>query len=211
MTDNSTFTPDTQIMNATTPVTVDAAGNLLQYDALLQGYRELLEQAKKQLEDFEITDQDWQRLGSKVARSIDGYFVAAALGHRLRDSLGQLDVDAADLTDEERADRNMLNDLIRQLSSAVLAQLQESVIRDQIRLEFREMREGLYQQMKELRDSYTDLINSKIEIAIKNKVSDEVASARVQADALETLIQRTFGQQFRRLAKEAAAEVAEEG
>lgn len=198
-------------MATTTPVTIEAAGNLLEHDALLQGYRELLEQAKKQLEDFELTDQDWQRLANKVAWSIDTSSVAFCLGERLRDSLGQLDIEAVDLTDEERADRNMLNDLIRQLSSAVLAQLQESVIRDQIKLEFREMREDLFRQLKELRDNHTDLIDSKIEIAIKNKVNGEVTSARVQADALETLIQRTFGQQFRRLAKEAAAEVAEEG
>jgi len=109
-----TITPDTQIMATTTPVTIEAGGNLLEHDALLQGYRELLEQAKKQLENFEFSDSDWARLTSNTARRLNTYDVAASLGHRLRDSLGQLDVEAVDLTDEERADRNMLNALIRQ-------------------------------------------------------------------------------------------------
>jgi len=84
------------------------------------------------------------------------------------------------------------------------------VIRDQIKLEFVEMRDDLFWQLKQLRDNHTDLINSKIENAIKDKVNDEVTTARTQADAFETLIQRTFGQQFRRLAKEAAAELMQE-
>jgi len=43
---------------------------------------------------------------------------------------------------------------------------------------------------------------------VNEHYSTRLATARSETDALESLIQRTFGDQFRRLAKEAAAEVA---
>lgn len=200
--------PTTEIMNTTTPLVIEAGDNLLEYDALLQGYRELLEQAKKQLEDFEITDSDWARLAGSLARRVDTYRVAAELGYRLRESLNQQETPLNELSGEERDDRMMLKELVRQLSQTVLLELQERVIRDQVRLEFIEMRKDFEKQLQELRETHTSLLERQVNNAVQSKVNTEVTTARIQADAFESLIQRSFGQQFRRLAKEAAAEMA---
>jgi hypothetical protein len=66
-----------------TEQTVSAADNLFQLDALIQGYGEILEQAKQQLEAFEPTEDQFRLISRNLATNLNyrelGKTVAAAI------------------------------------------------------------------------------------------------------------------------------------
>jgi hypothetical protein len=66
-----------------TEQTVSAADNLFQLDALIQGYGEILEQAKQQLEAFEPTEDQFRLISRNLATNLSyrelGKTVAAAI------------------------------------------------------------------------------------------------------------------------------------
>ena len=193
--------PTTQIMTTTTPVTIEAAGNLLEHDALLQGYRELLEMAKAQLEAFELGEDDWRRLESRMVNRLDYYQLGIRLGSQIARAT---QINPEDLAREDEDTRNsyvLLQRLIDDVTDAVTKRIQERVIRDEVRAAISDLKE-------EIRKDCITRIENSIERMVNEHYSTRLATARSETDALENLIQRTFGDQFRRLAKEAAAEVA---
>ena len=193
--------PTTQIMTTTTPVTIEAAGNLLEHDALLQGYRELLEMAKAQLEAFELGEDDWRRLENRMVNRLDYYQLGIRLGSQISRAT---QINPEDLAREDEDTRNsyvLLRRLIDDVTDAVTKRIQERVIRDEVRAAISDLKE-------EIRQDCITRIENSIERMVNEHYSTRLATARSETDALESLIQRTFGDQFRRLAKEAAAEVA---
>lgn len=191
-------------MNTTTPLTIEAAGNLLEHDALLQGYRELLEMAKSQLEAFEISPDDWRRLENKAVHGMDYHQLSVRLADRLE--LALRDEDRGTSFEEGSAEwiqhKTMLK-LLDRLAEPVLKKVREEVIRQEIRA-------AVQEATKELRADLIRQIESSVERKIEDRIYTEAANARAEHDALESLVQRVFGNQFRRLAKDAAIEVAKD-
>lgn len=193
--------PTTQIMTTTTPVTIEAAGNLLEHDALLQGYRELLEMAKAQLEAFELGEDDWRRLENRIVNHIDYYQLGIRLGRQIAYAAQTSPEDIAREDEDTRNSYAFLRRLIDDVTDAVTKRIQERVIRDEVRAAVSDLKE-------EIRQDCVIRIENSIERMVNERYGTELYNARSETDALENLIQRTFGDQFRRLAKEAAAEVA---
>jgi hypothetical protein len=193
--------PTTQIMTTTTPVTIEAAGNLLEHDALLQGYRELLEMAKAQLEAFELGEDDWRRLENRMVNRLDYYQLGLRLGSQISRAAQISPEDLAREDEDTRNSYQLMELLVDRLSDTVTKRIQERVIRDEVRAAVSDLKE-------EIRQDCVIRIENSIERMVNERYSTEFYNARSETDALENLIQRTFGDQFRRLAKEAAAEVA---
>jgi len=135
--------PTTQIMTTTTPVTIEAAGNLLEHDALLQGYRELLEMAKAQLEAFELGEDDWRRLENRIVNHIDYYQLGIRLGRQIAYAAQTSPEDIAREDEDTRNSYAFLRRLIDDVTDAVTKRIQERVIRDEVRAAISDLKEEI--------------------------------------------------------------------
>ena len=128
-----------------TEQTVSAADNLFQLDALIQGYGEILEQAKQQLEAFEPTEDQFRLISQNLATNI---------------SYSQLGKTVAAAIVFENADpetRRYTDELVQRISDQIDERKIRVLIRDELNgvvdTRFRELRQYVENQIEHLLDA----------------------------------------------------------
>lgn len=183
-------------MTATLQVTdntVAANDVLLRLDALAKGYEEVLELAKKQLESFEITETDWNRLVEKLDRRIDYFTFAGKFAARMSAALVNMQ-EGSDNPDSEAIVR--LLDALTHRIEGRLRQLIES-----------EVRAAVVDQTVGLRAEIMEHGRAAAQGLIDRTHHDALIDTERQRSALRSLLQHSLGGEFKRLALEAAREV----
>lgn len=177
--------------------TVKANDIVLRLDQLAQGYSEVLEMAKQQLENFEISEDDWSRIHAQVARRVDYYDVASAMSGILKDGLCAIEIsgDSAYGTNVVLA-----RQVIHRLRDILLQELKGFLISI-------EVKEIVDQQMREMRAT----IRADIEAAVKDQIqrceSDTLRSARDQQYHFKGLLQQCFADDLKQTAREVILEM----
>ena len=173
--------------------TVAANDVLMRLDALAKGYEEVLELAKKQLENFEITDHDWGRLADKLNQRIDFYDLTGKINIRLGTALRDINDGNAN-PDSEGAAR-LLDMLTMRIEGRLKAAIAETVA-ETVREQTRDLRQRIIQDGKLAADEL-----------IEHARRDALIETEHQKTALRSLLHHSLGDEFKRLALEAAREV----
>ena len=174
--------------------TVTANEVLMRLDALAKGYEEVLEAAKKQLETFEISDDDWNRLADRVNRNINYYDFAGQFIVRLSSALMPSQAGTCN-PDTEGAIR-VLDDLTHRVEGRLKPVITE-IVADAVREQTRDLRERIIQDGRYAADEL-----------IESARRDALRESEAQATALRSIMQRALGSELKTLALEAAREVA---
>jgi hypothetical protein len=164
---------------------VDVGGNLYRLEALIDSYAEILEQAKRQLEQFELSDVDAARIGKLAMDRFNYGSLASEIIWTLRD--------------ETEATSACLQAITRQ----VQANIDADHIRHMIRLEL-----GI------LVNDRFDLLKKDIDLRFTKLLEAEAVEARTEARAstrmFEEMFRSVFGQQINTQIKLQANELAED-
>ncbi len=174
--------------------TVSANEVLMRLDALAKGYEEVLETAKKQLETFEISNDDWNRLADKLNQRIDFYDLAGKFNLRLASALRDVEDDVPN-PDSEGVVR--LLDLLTFRIEGRLKPMITEIVDDLVREQTRDLRQRIIQDGKLAADEL-------IEYARRQALME----TEHQKTALRSLLHHSLGDEFKRLALDAAREVA---
>jgi cell division septum initiation protein DivIVA len=174
--------------------TVSANDVLMRLDALAKGYEEVLEQARKQLETFEISNEDWNRLADKLNQHIDFYDMAGKVNLRLGAALR--DVESGVHNPDSEGAVRMLDMLTTRIEGRLRAVIAETVA-DVVREQTRDLRQRVIQDGKFAADEL-----------IERARRDALIETEHQKTALRSLLHHSLGDEFKRLALDAAREVA---
>jgi transcriptional regulator with XRE-family HTH domain len=174
--------------------TVTANEVLMRLDALAKGYEDVLETAKKQLETFEISSDDWNRLSDRLSRRIDYYELAGRINIRLGSALMAIEHGVPNPDSEGVA--RLLDQLTHRIEGRLNPVIAE-IVADAVREQTRDLRQRVIQDGRLAADEL-------IERARQSALHESEA----QASALRSIMQRALGNELKTLALEAAREVA---
>lgn len=175
--------------------TVQVDNIILKLDELARGYEEVLAMAKRQLENFEIKEDDWNRLYINVARRVDDWEIAYQLGNRIAQGLEMI----ADDPNANDPDARMANMITERILERIEIRMRGYMITDAIRSD-------MDQRFEELKSYYRDRIDDRVETAVRNQFSSEVQNARHQTEALKIMLRSIFGPQLQDLARDAISQ-----
>jgi len=174
--------------------TVQANDVLLRLDALAKGYEELLEAAKRQLDTFEFSGDDWNRLTDRVNRNIDYYDLSGKLMVRLSRAL-VASQEGTHNPDTEGAIR-MLDALTHRIEGRLKPMITE-IVADAVREQTSDLRHCIIQDGRHAAEEL-----------IERARLEALRESEAQATALRSIVQRALGSELKTLALEAAQEVA---
>ena len=166
--------------------TIDIGGNLFKLDALIETYGSILEQAKQQLENLDITEAQLDQITSRTIRNIDYYRLARIIPAEL--------VSSSD------------NDTLE-----VVARLAE-VVRDKISTDFFRalIRSELHSVVDERFAELTNHINVRFEDLMQRENTQARLEARGSTRMFEELFRNVFGEEIKDGIKREANELAED-
>lgn len=173
--------------------TVVANDILMRLDALAKGYEEVLELARKQLESFEISENDWNRLTDKLHQRISFYDLAGKFNIRLGSALRDVE-DGAPNPDSEGVVR-LLDMLTFRVESRLKTLIAETVA-ETVSEQTRDLRQRIIQDGKLAADEL-----------IEHARRQALIETEHQKTALRSLLHHSLGDEFKRLALDAAREV----
>lgn len=162
---------------------VEVGGNLFRIEALIESYSEILEQAKQQLEQLELSEADFQKISNRTVERFDYYRLARAITTEL-------------------ADGSACEDALRNISNRVLRDIDEVHIRSLIRQELREIVDTQFSELK-------DQINARFASLIHREEADARVEARASTRMFEELFRTVFGQEIKDQIKREANDLAE--
>jgi hypothetical protein len=170
--------------------TVSAAGNLFQLDALVQGYGEILEQAKRQLEAFEPTDEQFSKIARSVSQTIDynqlGYVVASSIVDEDRYPDIHVYTDRLVRRIEGRIDERKIRGLIREELDSVVNSRFEALKNDvarQIAVILDEDRRAANRANAELQAAVRTIFSTVLKDELRNEVRSEMHRIDTQRSA----------------------------
>lgn len=188
-------------MTATVTVTdntVQADDIILKLDALATGYDEVLSMAKKQLEDFSISEDDWARICERLGRRIDYYYLGTIIRRSLTRGFTRMGVEhEEDFANDE--DYQFAKTLLQRLRSELELAVKSHLISDAIKLEMDNIR-------TELRRELRDLAASAAKDELEHICRDQVRTADQQRDLVRQLLTSCFGSELRTMVREATSQ-----
>jgi len=177
-------TTDTTVTITDNAEVIDIGGNLFRVEALIDSYGEILEQAKQQLEQLELSEADFQRISDRSMERFDYYRVARAI--------------ATELASNSECEQALHN-----ISERVLHSINESHIRNLIREELSEI--------VNTRFAHLELeINRRFNTLIEGEAATARSEARSSTRMFEELFRSVFGQEIKDHIKRQANELAED-
>lgn len=186
--------------------TVNAGDILLRLDALADGYHEVLQTARAQLEAFEITEGDWARLAEKLTRNIDYPAIARAFQRQL---------DAAciaslypmpeshllpTLSDDDRQFVQMLN----RIADRVLRKVEDDRIKDLVRQE-------ISAQITPLQGELSAMAEAAAERTFANLEHEVISRCREQEHHFQRFLQAALGHDLHAVIRTAIQEAQASG
>jgi 23S rRNA G2445 N2-methylase RlmL len=184
---------------------VTAGDILLRLDTLAQGYEEILEQAKQQLERFEPSAEQWARLASKIQDGFRYRSLVNELVDRMLTTINRVEAAAASGTNENLDDDDrQLNELFTFIAKRAAERLISTDLEIAIKTEVQD----------KVRSLQAD-IQARVEVTVLNHIkrleSEEVRQASNTNYHFRSMVDEIFGAEFKRLAKQAAAEAIRQG
>jgi hypothetical protein len=184
---------------------VTAGDILLRLDTLAQGYEEILEQAKQQLERFEPSAEQWARLASRIQDGFRYCSLVNEIVDRMITTISRLETAAASGTseglddDDQNIDRLLIcisKHAAERLISTDLSAAIKAEVQDKVRLMQADIQAGIAASVLE---------------HIQRLERQEFAQARNTNHHFKCMVDEIFGAEFKRLAKQAAAEAIKQG
>jgi len=184
-----TTTTDTVIAAAQT---VEAGGNFYQVEALLAAYGDILEQAKKQLENYEPSEQDFRRMTDALSCKIDYHQLAYCAIDSMADenapyqasqALERLVQRVGNRIDDKLVRaiiRSEISDLVNQRFND-LVQETKAIVADILNTERRAVERENY----ELRAAMRTIFSSVLKDQLRQEVRDEMDSVYQARQAAE--------------------------
>lgn len=181
--------------------TVHADDIILKLDSLVTAYDEVLSMAKKQLEDFSITEEDWSRIYERLTRRIDYYDLGTAIMRDLVSGFERMRIDPegerfAD-ADDYRLARTLMDRIRHDLEGAV----KDYLISQSIQAEMDTIRSELRQELRTLA-----ITAAKDEL--EHLARDQVRTADQQRDLVRQLLTSCFGSELRAMVREATSQAS---
>ena len=165
--------------------TVSAAGNLFQLDALVQGYGEILEQAKRQLEAFEPTDEQFSKIARSISQTIDynqlGYVVASSIVDEDAHPGTRGYTDRLVYRIEERIDERRIRGLIREELDSVVNSRFEA-LKDSVTRQIANILDEDRRTANQANASLQAAMRTIFSTVLKDELRDQV---RIEMDAMQ--------------------------
>lgn len=185
--------------------TVTAGDILLRLDTLAQGYEEILEQAKQQLERFEPSAEQWARLASKIQDGFCYRSLVSELVERMIVTIRCIEAAAASGTNESLDDDDrhldaMLTFIAKRAAERLISTDLEFAIRTEVQDKVRSMQADIQER-----------IETSVLSHIERLERQEFAQARNTNYHFKSMVDEIFGAEFKRLAQTAAAEAIKQG
>ena len=188
----------------TNTITIDSNTNsvrtgdaLLRLDALIEGYDEVLQQARRQLEHFEINDDDWNRLAHKLERSLDYGLLASRLTTRIADTL-----DAAHGQGDPEAN-HLMTRLLDTLTNQVTERINNSLLSHAVR-------SAVAAATQDLRDNLETLALQAVEERCSADLGQAQQRAHEQTFHLKQVLLSCMGEELEAMSRRAAADLLQE-
>lgn len=175
--------------------TVEAGDTLLRLDALAQGYEEVLEQARTQLERFEFSPQDWDRLCNRLQENVRYTRIADEIYNLFIYGCRAIENGCEWNSQMEAADY-----LINAIASKVARRLIETDFQQLIKEEVSKATVGFGADID-------DRVKHAVDIHVSRMEKNTIADASAQRYHLKEMVNKVFGDDFKQMAKQAAADL----
>ena len=187
-------------MTATVTVTdnnVHADDIILKLDALATAYDEVLSMAKKQLEDFSISEDDWSRIYERIGRRINYYDLGAVIKNSLVRGFDGMRADPEGEShvandDDYRFAKALMGRIKHELETAVRSHL----VSDAIKLEMDTVR-------SEVRSELHALATRAAEDRFAQLCFEQIYTADRQRHLVRELLGSCFGDELKDMIREA--------
>ena len=187
-------------MTATVTVTdnnVHADDIILKLDALATAYDEVLSMAKKQLEDFSISEDDWSRIYERIGRRIDYYDLGTVIKNSLFRGFDGMRTDPEGEShvandDDYRFAKALMGRIKYELETAVRSHL----VSDAIKLEMDTVR-------SEVRSELHALATRAAEDRFAQLCREQIYTADRQRHLVRELLGSCFGDELKAMIREA--------
>lgn len=186
-------------LDATAPVTTETVtvnDIILRLDALAEGYEEVLKIAKQQLENFEISDSDWNRLAMKVEANLSYHRLSINLAASIHDGLRAIEARETGTWDGSNA--HEMN------TAGVVIERLEAVLRKRIVDEYlqAEIKRQVEAAVKDIRINIAESAENAADIKFQTIQRDALNSAYQKEHLIKDLLQSIFRSELQKIAHE---------
>lgn len=171
---------------------------LLRLDALIEGYDEVLQQARRQLEHFEINDDDWNRLANKLERVMDYGLLASRLTTRLADT-----AESAQHGQDDPEANHLMTRLLDTLTNRVTERISNSLLSHAVR-------SAVAAATQDLRDNLETLALQAVEERCSADLRQLQQRAREQTFHLRQVLVSCMGEELEAMSRRAAADLLQQ-
>lgn len=172
--------------------TVTVNDIVLRLDALAQGYEEVLQAAKTQLESFEITESDWNKLSNRLVNKIDYCAAARELAYRIRKACEDTSYPANNFTESPNYnyDSKQFLDILETVATRVIQKIEKDQFCSLIEAAVEERTKELKAEVKQYAEQAARHMFASLEV-------DEINLARRQRTAMREMLIGAFGQDIK--------------
>lgn len=192
----------------TNTITIDIDDNsvrtgdaLLRLDALIEGYEEVLQQARRQLEHFEINDDDWNRLAHKLERVMDYGLLASRLTTRIADTADTIESAQHGQGDPEA--NHLMTRLLDTLTNRVTERINNSLLSHAVR-------SAVAAATQDLRDNLETLALQAVEERCSADLRQAQQRAHEQTFHLRQVLVSCMGEELEAMSRRAAADLLQQ-
>lgn len=186
-------------LDATAPVTTETVtvnDMILRLDALAEGYEEVLKLAKQQLENFEISDSDLNRLAMKLEGHLSYHTLSVGLANALHDGLRVIEAKDAGTWDGSFVHELNIASLVIERLDVVLS---KRIINDSLRAEIKRQVEDA---VKDVRISIAESAEHAADSKFQTLQLHALNSAYQKEHLIKDLLQSIFHGELQRIAHE---------
>lgn len=179
-----------------TKETVTVNDMILRLDALAEGYEEVLKLAKRQLENFVISDSDWNRLALKVGANLSYHRLSINLAASIHDGLRAIEAKETGTWDGTNAhEMNTAGAVIERLEFT----LRKRIIDECLQAEIKRQVEAA---VKDIRINVTEAAENAADMKFQNLQREALDSAYQKEHLIKDLLQSIFRSELQRIAHE---------
>jgi len=165
--------------------TVTVGDNLFALDGLVEGYKQILDQAKDQLENLELTESQLRQIQNRTAENFNYRAVAY------------------EIVDQIRNDSGAADSMATHLESKIYNRLVRRDLRELIRNELHEIVQDKF-------DGLRSIITARFNTLLEEERRKETRVAIAQQEAMKTMLETIYGPALRDLIKAEARDAARE-
>lgn len=187
-------------LDATAPVTTETVtvnDVILRLDALAEGYEDVLKLAKQQLENFEISDSDWNRLVMKLEGHLSYHKLSVSLAAVIYGGVLAIEAQEDGTWDGSNAhEMNLAGAVTERLYDLLSNRIINGFLRDEIKSQ-------VEAAVKDVRISIAESAEHAADIKFQTLQRDALNSAYQKEHLIKDLLQSVFRGELHKIAHEA--------